>query len=115
MTNQNLRKMANIIASSNKINLKEADKILNKLTRSELIIFTQHLRTLVAKRTVKILSQIPLDKNLQKILISKFSDKNVVFEKADVGDGIFAVLNDTIIDLTTNGFVNQTVENLKEN
>lgn len=114
MANIDLRQLAQLTASKKKVDAKLAKFILNRLSRKELIEYAHHLRTIADKNSVKILSQNPIDSKLKNSIVKRYPDKEVVFIREDVGDGIKVVINDTIIDLTLTGITQTTVEKLKE-
>lgn len=113
MTKQNIKQLAKLISQKDKIDQKSADMILKNLTRGELIVFVQYLKSLFNKNTVKIISEKPIEPEIKNILIKKFSGKKIIFEKDEVGDGIRVLYNDTVVDLTLAGFAENLLDNLK--
>lgn len=112
MTSSDIKKLAQFTATQGKIEKKLAAFIL-RLKRRELIEFTRQLNRLIDKNTVKVISELPLTSNIKQALVQKYSDKKVHFIQEKIGDGIKVIVNDTISDLTVEGFVDQTIGQLK--
>lgn len=110
----NIKKLAKITAEEGKVNPQVAQFVLTKLPRKSLILYLRYLRSLVKHDSVKISSKTPLNNALKKQLLKHFPKKNVIFiTKPSIGDGIKVEINDTIIDLTVKGFINEVMQNLK--
>ena len=113
MTSIIVKQLAQMTINQASLDKKLASFVLNKLSRRQLIEYVSRLKTLVAKTTVIILSEKPLDPILKKSLVNHFPNKKVVFVQEKIGDGIKAITNDTIIDLTISGYADQTIKQLK--
>jgi hypothetical protein len=42
-----------------------------------------------------------------------YADKNVIFEQQNIGDGIKLIVNDTIIDLSIESFIDSAANSLQ--
>jgi hypothetical protein len=115
MNTTDIKNLARMTSEQKNIDKNVMNFVLNKLSRRELILYIRHLKMLVDKNTVRILSTSPLDTKIKKNIVGKFSSKNVIFETTEIGDGIKAIVNDTIQDLSLPGFLDKTVEELKSN
>src|SRR5436190_24092658 len=115
MNKNQIKQLAKLTTKNGKVDNEVATYALNNLSRKELIMFIRYLKLISDKNTVRILSGSEIPPSLKNELVKNFKDKNVVFEQNEkVGDGICAVINDTIIDLSLGGYVENTVEELKQ-
>lgn len=112
MTIADIKKLANYTVKQDNVGKKLAEVVL-QLPRRDLIAYLRYLKMLLNKETVIITSTLPLPPTDKKMLISKFAPKKVYFENTQIGDGIRIFENDTIVDLTVGGFINQTIAQLK--
>lgn len=113
-TKQNLTKIARLIVQNGDIDKKTAKELIENLSRKNLSVFASMLNTFENQNVVKVLSSDALPYEVKKQIASRFDGKKVIFEIDDsVGDGIQLIYNDTIIDLTVNGFIDSTIEKLK--
>jgi len=113
MTNEKLKKLAKLTVRLKVIDPKLSYFVLRKLPRKNLIFYLRYLKKLLDQDTVRILSATKLNAGLRRIIERKYREKNVIFVQDRVGDGIKVVINDTIIDLTVKGFIDQTMHKLK--
>jgi hypothetical protein len=115
MNNEHIKKLAKYSLGGKKVNLAVAGFVLNKLSRKELIAYLRYLKAIVDRETVRIISKEPISAKLKKTIEHKFGGKTLVFEEdKSLGPGIKAVMNDSVVDLTFGGYLNQTITNLKE-
>ena len=116
MTDAGIKKLAKLSIDENTVNKSVATFAMNNLSRRQLVKYAIFLRKLVYENSVKIVSTDILPKNTKHLLQKRFKDKNVFFEEDEtVGDGIKAVIDDTIIDLSLKGYIDNTLGILKEN
>lgn len=113
MNKEDLKKLAKLTLRLKTIDPKLSYFVLRKLSRKNLIFFLRYLKNLLDQDTIRILSPIKLNPGLRKIIEKKYEGKNVVFVEDRIGDGIKVIINDTIIDLTVRGLINQTMYKLK--
>ncbi|HVZ11948.1 MAG TPA: hypothetical protein VG965_02870 [Patescibacteria group bacterium] len=113
-TNPNIKKLAKLTALKNEVPKELANYVLENLTRREQITYLRHLKTIINKRTVLITTSTPLSQNMKREIEKKFYGKDIIYEIDSIGDGIRIQINDTIIDLSMNSFINQTIDNIKE-
>lgn len=71
------------------------------------------MNRLINEQTIRVVSREELPATLKKEIEKKFSDKKVIFAKEDIGPGIKIIMNDTIMDLTIEGFIDSTMQSLK--
>ena len=110
-----IKKLARISAKQKKIGGKTAEFILKSFNRKQLTTYLRYLRKSVEENSVRIFSSIELNGNIKRDIESKFPGKDVFFHvDEEVGDGIRVQIDDTIIDLTTESYLNQTIEELKQ-
>lgn len=114
MNKDEIKNLARLTYQKRKLDKSLSNLILNKLSRGQLMLYLRYLKALVAKDTIKIMSQKPISVELKKSLERRFVDKNIIYEKADIGDGIVVKLNDTIIDLSLAGYLENTIDSLKQ-
>ncbi len=112
MKNQDLTKIARLLVKNKKIEKKMADQLITNLSKDELAKFSRILRTMVNKNRVVVLSEQPLTALLKEKIKTKYKDKDVIFQQEDIGDGIKLIVNDTIIDLTLEGYLNTTAQTI---
>lgn|SRR3989344_4248818 len=116
MKNDEIKKLAKLTVEGKKVDREIATYVLDNLSRKDLIFYLRYIKSLTDKNTVKIISGNPLPSEIKRSLIRKYADKEVLFEEdKKMGDGIKAIIGDTIIDLSTRGYVSEVVENLKQN
>ena len=113
MNKEELVKIARAILKKDKIDKKLAAELIKNLKRQDLSMFQRVMQRLYNQKTVKVISQEPLSQALKKSLTARFADKEVVFENEEIGDGIKIINNDTIIDLTIENYVDNTIQSLK--
>jgi hypothetical protein len=114
MTNEEIKKLVKLTLKEKSVDQELAGFVLNKLSRKELITYLRLVRAAVDRNTVKIVSNETISQKLRSQIESKFQDKVVIFEQnKSIGPGIQAIFNDSVIDLTFEGFLNQTVTSLK--
>lgn len=113
MENPDLKKLAKLTILDSGINPKVSDYVLDKLSRRDLIAYLRYLKTIVGKNTARVITEKALSDPVKRQIIKMFPEKDVLFETAVIGDGIRIQINDTIIDLSLSGFINQTVKSLK--
>ena len=109
----NFTKAAKLIAKSGKIDKKTADTLINNLSRKNLAVFARIVERISNQSSVRVISESPLPSDMKNTIISKFIDKKVIFEQGEIGAGIQLIINDTIIDLTVAGFLDNTIKKLK--
>ncbi len=115
MNNRNIKKLAIFTIGKNKINKRIAKLALNNLSRKDLALYAVYLKKIVYENSIKIISGSALPQNTRYLLKKKFKDKNVFFETNEsVGDGIKAVIGDTITDLSLKGYIDNTLEILSK-
>ena len=112
MRNQDLTKIARLIVKNKKIDNKLGREIIENLSRKDLAKFARILKTLVNKNRVTVISEKPLATTIKNTIISKYKDRDVVFEQQEIGDGIKLVINDTIIDLSVESYINSATKAL---
>ena len=109
-----VKKLAKTLAAQNKIDGKTRKFILENLSRRELARFSRLLEKIVSENSVRVISSEPLGLSFKKQLGQKFADKNIYYElNKSVGTGIKLVVNDTIIDLSLQNFLDNAIERLK--
>ncbi len=114
MTNDDLKKVAKVTSMTEFIDPKIMDFVLNDLSRRELMVYLRHLKTLINKNSVRIISSKGLLPATKKEITAKFKGKNVEFIVDEtIGDGICAQIDDTIINLSTKSYIANTIEGLK--
>lgn len=115
MTNSQLRKAAKLIVLENKLDLKTAKYMVNKLTKAEIKSFLKYLKLEYEKHTVRVITSTDLPELLKKQLEEKYLNKKVIFKiDKNQKEGICVITNDTIINLTLDGYLAQTVDILKQ-
>ncbi|HVT00877.1 MAG TPA: hypothetical protein VHE53_01420 [Patescibacteria group bacterium] len=114
MNKIDIKKLARLTAQSKKVDKKVADFIL-KMPRRDLALYLSYLKNSLNKTTVYVTSNIAVPTALKKTLIKEFSDKEVLFGiDKSIKDGIKVVNNDTVIDLSMNGYLDKTIGSLKQ-
>lgn len=114
MTNDQIKKLAGNTIRNGKVNAKVAKYVIFKLTRKELIIYLTALKNIVYANSVRVMSVQELSVQLKQSIKSKFKDRVVFFEQdKEQGEGLKIIVDDTIIDLTINGYVESTLEQLR--
>lgn len=115
MNKDEIKKLAKLTLSQNRVDKKIADYVLGKLARRELAMYLRYLKSLLAKNSVVILSEKPLPSQAKAKLTRLFTEKDVSFELSpEIGDGIKVIIGDTIIDLSLAGYVDSAVVKLKQ-
>lgn len=114
MKNLDLKKLAKVTAQSAKLDPEVAQFVLNNLTRRQLLVYLRYLRSYVEKNTVRIIAEKSLSEAQKKEFVKKFAGKTVIFEQENIGDGIRVQISDTIFDLSMSGFIDTTIERLKQ-
>jgi len=113
MDKNDIKKLAKLTTASNKMSNEIADFVLTSFTRRQLLVYLKFLKAFEDKHVVRIFSKERLLEADQKKITKLFQGKTFVFEQnEDVGEGIIAQINDTVINLSLVGFVNQAIENL---
>lgn len=112
--NNMLKKLARITIRNGQVNTKIAKYVLSNLTRKELMTYLASLKKVIYENSVRVLSSETLPIKTKQSIKSKFKDRVVFFEQdASLGAGIKIIMDDTIIDLTVNGYITSTLEQLK--
>ncbi|HVZ67728.1 MAG TPA: F0F1 ATP synthase subunit delta [Patescibacteria group bacterium] len=115
MTNQDIKKLAKLTAQDRKVDKKLANFVFSKMSRKELILYLTYLKNYLNKMIVTVSSNTPIAPALKKTLAREFAKKEVVFNiDKSIKDGIKVMDNDTIIDLSIEGYLNKTVSGLKQ-
>lgn len=116
MNNDDIKKLAKAVYYQKNIDPKLSKFIFENLNRVQLANFVRYLKILVNKEKVVIKSGTTISTTIKDNLKKRFADRNVEFIENDKNTvGISVKENDTIIDLSVSGMINQTVEQLKTN
>lgn len=114
MNNNMLKRLARITIRNGQVNKKIAKYVLSSLTRKELVTYLASLMKVIYENSVRVLSSQELPIKTKQSIKSKFEDRVVFFEQdTSLGAGIKIIRDDTIIDLTVNGYITSTLEQLK--
>lgn len=113
MNDSDIRKLAKLTVKEKGFNKEIMSYVVNNFKRSQLSLFLRLVKTYSAKNTVRVMSENPISEQMKKKIKSMFADYDVIFEQAQIGDGIKVAIFDTIVDLSLSGFVNETIEKLK--
>ena len=113
--NKNLiKKLARRTVSGEYIDQKVVNFALSNFSRKELIEYATSLRKAIYKNSVRVISSEELSPNAQESIRSKFKDRVVFFEQdQSQSAGIKVIINDTVMDLSVDGYIKQTLEQLK--
>jgi F0F1-type ATP synthase delta subunit len=115
MNKDQIKKLAKITIRNGELDEKVARKVLSLLSRKELIFYLETLKRLAYENSVRVISAQKLSEKEREVIRSKFNTKSVYFERDEtLGPGIKIVIDDSIIDLTIKGYINNALEQLKE-
>lgn len=110
MKTQELTKIARLLVKHKKIDKKLASEMIARLSRKDLARFARILTALMNKSRVIVISQKPLEGSIKEKIKTKYRDQDVIFEQQNIGDGIKLVINDTIIDLSVDSYINSATK-----
>ena len=114
MSNDRIKKLARITIRNTMINPKVTKYVLFKLNRKELIIYLAAFKKVIYGNSLRVVSREELPTKTKQSIKSRFKDRVVFFEQdEDLSDGIKIIMDDSVIDLTFNGYINNTLEQLK--
>lgn len=114
MNNNLIKKLAKITILKGRVNTMAAKYVLSNLSRKELIAYFAALKRVVYENSVRVISSQALPTKTKKFIKSKFKDRVVFFEQdKSLGSGTKVIIDDTIIDLTVNGYITSALEQLK--
>jgi|SRR3989344_3867154 len=114
MSDDEIKKIANLTIRKGRINKTIAKFALRRLSRKYLLKYLMYLRRTAFENSVRIVSSRELPSALKKELDRKFSGKNVFYEiDSTLGDGIKSIIGDTVIDLSLENYLRNTVKGLK--
>mgnify|MGYP001584407795 CR=1 FL=1 len=113
--NENLiKRLAKTTVRNGQINMRAAKYALSSLTRKELIVYLATIKRVVYENSVRVISPEALPIKIQQSIESKFKGRVIFFEQdKSLDSGIKIVIDDTIIDLTVNGYITSALEQLK--
>jgi len=115
MNNLDIRKLAKLTIQSGKVDSQIAGFVLENLSRKELVIYLRFFQRFALENMVEIFSSSTLPDQVKNELTDKFSTKTVVFEQdSDIVNGFRIKMGDTIVNLTLNSYLENTINKLKE-
>ena len=115
MKSNDIKKLAKLTLEQNSTQKRVMDYVLSNLPRRQLVVYLRYLKMLIEENTVHIISKENISENLKKELTKRFAGKKVLFEEdKNIGDGIIAKINDTIIDLSLPSYVTEAIDELKQ-
>ena len=114
MNNDLIKKLAKITIRNGNVEKRIAKYALSKLTRKEFITYLALLKKVVYENSVRVISTQVLPIKIKQSIKRKIKDRIVFFEQdQSQSEGIKVIIDDTIIDLTVNGYANTILEQLK--
>ena len=114
MTKDLIKKLARATIRNWRIDSKVAKYVLSFLNRKELIVYLAALKKVIYENSARVISKEELSINTKKSIKSKFKDRAVFFEQDKaLSEGIKIIMDDSVIDFTFKGYVNNTLEQLK--
>lgn len=114
MNNDLIKKLARITIRNGNVDKRIAKYALSKLTRKELIIYLAWLKRVVYENSVRVISAQEPPTKVKQSIKGKFKDRIVFFEQdQSQSEGIKIIIDDTITDLTVNGYIDTMLEQLK--
>ena len=109
-----IKKLARLTIRNGNVDKRIAKYVLLRLSRKELIFYLSALKGAIYKNSVRAISSQELPPKTEQSISTKFKDRLVFFEQdQSQSEGIKIIIDDTIIDLTINGYINTTLEQLK--
>lgn len=115
MKKSDIKKLAQVSFDKGIVNKNVVDYVMDKLSKADLKLFLFFLTQEIDKNTVSVVSSHELTTQDKKRLENIF-EKEVFNYKTDIslGAGIVIKSEDTIIDASIKGAVNQTINQLKQ-
>ncbi len=114
MTEARIKKLAKLTLLNGKINKEVADFALSSLSRKPLFKYLGYLKKQAFENSVRIVSSEKLSTVWKNKIEEKFSGKNIFYETDSLlGDGIMAIMGDTVLDLTLKNYLDNITENIK--
>ena len=114
MSSNLIKKLAKNTILNGRVDARAAKYVLSNLSRKELITYLTALKKVVYENSVRVISSQALPIKTKQFIKSKFKDRVVFFEQdKSLGSGTKIIIDDTIIDLTVNGYINTMLEQLK--
>lgn len=113
MNKDDLRKLAKLTVQTKSVDPKVSYFVKHALTRKKLIIYLNYLKNELNKKIVKVLFTQKLSNEVTRAIQAKFAGRPLVYEEtSDLGDGIKIIDNDTIINLTARGILDEITREL---
>lgn len=110
-----LKKLAELTFENGETNKNVAEFVLNKLTKKELKTYLILLRQELLKKRIFVRASKNVSDEMQRKLQRIFKEKEIILEKDEsVGAGLFLQVNDNIINLTIENFIDQTIDSLNK-
>lgn len=114
MNNDLIKKLAKLTIRNGNVDKRIAKYALLKLARKELIMYLASLKKVIYENSVRVISAQELSSKVKQSIRGKIKDRIVFFEQdQSQSEGIKIIIDDTIIDLTVNGYINTVLEQLK--
>ena len=115
MNNTQLKQLAEMTVQDGQVNRTVAEFVMTKLNRTQLKTYVMYLKNELIKDKVNVKTSEMIDQETEKQFQSLFAEKELQFETDEaLGAGIYVKAGDTIIDLTMKNYINQTVNQLKD-
>mgnify|MGYP001586782678 CR=1 FL=1 len=109
-----IKKLARITINNGQVDTRAAKYVLSNLTRKELIDYLAAIKRVVYENSVRVISSEALPAKTKQSIKSKFKSMVVFFEQdKSLSSGIKIIIDDTIIDLTVNGYITNALEQLE--
>lgn len=114
MTDEEIKKIAKLTIREGRVNETIAKFVMTRFSRKYLLKYLMYFRKITFENSVRIVCSEELSSVFKKEIERKFAGKSVFYE-ADkaLGDGIKAIIGDTVIDLSLKNYLDNIVKVLK--